>query len=169
MQYDPRQSEAPAAIEPTGFFTGIQLRPVVTGVMLDTISSYVLFELYFAFAIGKGAATNEQAMAAYLLTSEGLLASLLLGCLGTAIGGFYAAYKAGVLEMKHGGLVAVGSVLFGLFMQLIAKESDMPEWFIGLSLAALIPAGLLGGLCAELFKWFSGGTGEGSPERPVPK
>ena len=157
MQYDPRQSGAPAPIEPTGFFTGIQLRPVITGVMLDTIATYVLGALYFTFAVAKGAATNEEAIAAYWLTSEGLMASLLLGSLGTAIGGFYAGYKAGRLEMKHGGLVAVGSIILSLLMQLVAAESELPEWFIGLSLTAAIPAGVLGGFLAEVFKSVTGG------------
>jgi putative membrane protein (TIGR04086 family) len=166
MQYDPRQTGAPAPIEPTGFFTGIQLRPVITGVILDTIASYVLIELYFSFAVAKGAATNEEAIAAYWLTSEGLMASLLLGSLGTAIGGFYAGYKAGKLEMKHGGLVAVGSIVLSLLMQLMTPESEMPEWFIGLSLTAAIPAGVLGGFLAEIFKSVtSGGRAASSPGR----
>jgi hypothetical protein len=170
MQYDPRQTGAPAPIEPTGFFTGIQLRPVITGVILDTIASYVLIELYFSFAVAKGAATNEEAVAAYWLTSEGLLASLLLGSLGTAIGGFYAGYKAGKLEMKHGGLVAVGSIVLSLLMQLMTPESEMPEWFIGLSLTAAIPAGVLGGFVAEVFKSVTGGgRAASSPGRTGPK
>jgi putative membrane protein (TIGR04086 family) len=157
MQYDPRQTDAPAPIEPTGFFTGIQLRPVITGVMLDTIATYVLGALYFTFVVAKDATTNEEAIAAYWLTSEGLMASLLLGSLGTAIGGFYAGYKAGRLEMKHGGLVGIGSILVGLLMELVAAESELPEWFIGLSLTAAIPAGVLGGFLAEMFKSATGG------------
>jgi putative membrane protein (TIGR04086 family) len=77
--------------------------------------------------------------------------SLLIGCLGTAIGGFYAAYKAGVLEMKHGALVGVGSILLGLIMQ-PGSEREVPDWFLGLSLAAAIPAGAIGGFVAEIFK-----------------
>lgn len=167
MQYDPRQSKGPAPIEPTGFFTGIQLRPVITGVMLDTIATYVLGALYFTFAVAKGAATDEDAVAAYWLTSEGLMASLLLGSLGTAIGGFYAGYKAGRLEMKHGGLVGIGSIIFGLLMELGVADSELPEWFIGLSLTAAIPAGVLGGFLAEMFKSATGGgRSSSSPGRP---
>ena len=170
MQYDPRQTGAPRPIEPTGFFTGIQLRPVITGVILDTIASYVLIELYFSFAVAKGAATTEEAVAAYWLTSEGLMVSLLLGSLGTAIGGFYAGYKAGKLEMKHGGLVAIGSIILGLLMQLGAPETELPEWFIGLSLTAAIPSGVLGGFAAEVFKSITGGGhAPSSPGRPGPK
>jgi hypothetical protein len=167
MQYDSRHSEAPKPIEPTGFFTGIQFRPVIIGVMLDTIATYVLGALYFTFAVAKGAGTNEDAIAAYWLTSDGLMASLLLGSLGTAMGGFYAGYKAGRLEMKHGGLVAIGSIVLGLLMQLGESESELPEWFIGLSLTAAIPAGVLGGFLAEIFRSLtSGGRSASSPNRP---
>jgi hypothetical protein len=170
MQYDPRQPKAPAPIEPTGFFTGIQFRPVITGVMLDTIATYVLGALYFTFAVAKGAATDEDAVAAYWLTSEGLMASLLLGSLGTAIGGFYAGYKAGRLEMKHGGLVGIGSIMLGLLMELGVADSELPEWFIGLSLTAAIPAGVLGGFLAEMFKSATGsGRPSSSPGRLGPK
>ncbi len=169
MQYDSRQTEIPAPIEPTGFFTGIQLRPVITGVLLDTIASYVLTELYFTFAVAKGAATDPESIAAYWLTSDGLMASLLLGSLGTAIGGFYAGYKAGQREMKHGGLVAVGSIILGVLMQLGAPETELPEWFIGLSLTAAIPAGVLGGFLAEIFKSVTGGgRAASSPGRAGP-
>jgi hypothetical protein len=35
MQYDPRQTGSPPKpIEPTGFFTGIQFRPILTGAVV---------------------------------------------------------------------------------------------------------------------------------------
>jgi putative membrane protein (TIGR04086 family) len=80
------------------------------------------------------------------------MASLLLGSLGTLIGGFYAGYKAGALEMKHGAMVGIGSIILGLLLQSGSTEREMPDWFIALSLVAAIPAGALGGLFAELFK-----------------
>ena len=67
MQHDPRGTP-PAPIEPTGFFTGIQFRPIIAGIVLDTLATIVLVTAY-----------------------------LLLGSLGTMIGGFYAAYIAGAL------------------------------------------------------------------------
>jgi putative membrane protein (TIGR04086 family) len=96
--------------------------------------------------------SGESAFAEYWLSSEGLAASLLLGSLGTLIGGFYAAYKAGTLEMKHGALVGIGSILLGLLLQAGGSDSDLPEWFMALSFAAAIPAGALGGFFAEMLK-----------------
>ena len=156
MQYDPHQSgTTPKPIEPTGFFTGIQFRPILTGAVVDFIASFVLAAFYYGFYVapssGASAAFEEEA-AKYWATSEGLAAGLLLGSLGTLIGGFYAAYKAGTLEMKHGALVGVASILLGLVMHSGDTETQFPEWFMALSFAAAIPAGALGGFLAEMFK-----------------
>jgi len=157
MQYDPSQTtKPPSPIEPKGFFTGIQFRPIIGGVIVDFVATLVLTTLYTTFFIAKDLGSPgeaaEDALAQYWSSSEGLTASLLLGSLGTLIGGFYAAYKAGTLEMKHGALVGIGSIILGLFMQSAGMLVDTPEWFVALSFAAAIPAGALGGFLAEMFK-----------------
>jgi len=115
MQYEPRQSSAPPSpIEPTGFFTGIQIRPIIIGVVIDTISTMLLTTLYYVGYVAKDLAGQgapaEDAFSIYWSSSEGLVASLLLGSLGTLIGGCYAAYKAGKLHMKHGALVGMDEI-----------------------------------------------------------
>ena len=157
MQYDPRQQpKAPAPIEPTGFFTGIQFRPIIAGVVLDTIATIVLVTAYYSLFVGKdlGAPGGmaEDAFTEYWNSSEGLMTSLLLGSLGTMIGGFYAAYRAKTLEMKHGALVGIGSIILGLVFQVMGSDRELPQWFMALSLVAAIPAGALGGFFAEMFK-----------------
>lgn len=162
MQYDPRQSNpVPSPIEPTGFFTGIQLRPVIAGVVIDTIATIALVTAYYSLFVAKDMAApggmSEDAFAEYWNSSEGLVTSLLLGSLGTMIGGFYAAYKARTLEMKHGALVGIGSILLALVFQAMGSQRELPEWFMALSLVAAIPAGALGGFFAEIYKNALGG------------
>src|SRR5687768_16578665 len=162
MQYDPKQSNSPPApIEPTGFFTGIQFRPIVMGVIIDTLATMALTTAYYSFVVAKEVADkgvgDEDAFAEYWASSDGLMASLLLGSLGTLIGGFYDAYKAGTLEMKHGALVGIGSILLGLLFQAMGSERELPEWFMALSLVAAIPAGALGGFFSEILKNALGG------------
>jgi putative membrane protein (TIGR04086 family) len=156
MKYDPHQSSRPERIEPTGFFTGIQFRPIIIGVIIDTLATFALVTAYYALFVAEELAAQggaaEDAFAQYWSSSEGLIASLILGSLGTLIGGFYAAYKAGTLEMKHGALVGVGSIILGLLLQSGSAESDLPDWFMAISLAAAIPAGAIGGFLAEMFK-----------------
>src|ERR1044071_8830575 len=122
---------------------------------------------YYAFFIAKELSEQgraEEAYAQYWTSSEGLIASLVLGSLGTLIGGFYAAYQAGSLEMKHGALVGIGSILLGLVLQGAGSdENALPEWFMALSFAAAIPAGALGGFLAEMVKGIAGTSSDPPP------
>jgi putative membrane protein (TIGR04086 family) len=168
MQYDPRSaSSPPSPIEPAGFFTGIQIRPIILGVVVDTIATIALSTLYYTFYVAKELAEKgeaaEDAVGAYWNSSEGLVASLLLGSLGTLIGGFYAAYKSGRLQMKHGALVGIGSIILGFALHSGNSDANLPEWFMALSFAAAIPAGALGGFLAEMLA----GVGKGSPPQEV--
>ena len=162
MQYNPKQSNSPPSpIEPTGFFTGIEFRPIIAGVVLDTIATVALVTAFYSLFVAKDMAAPggmaEDLFAEYWNSSEGLMTSLLLGSLGTMIGGFYAAYRAKTLEMKHGALVGIGSIILGLVFQAMGTERELPEWFMALSLVAAIPAGALGGFFAEMFKNAIGG------------
>lgn len=155
MQHDTRRN-IPPPIEPTGFFTGIQIRPIISGVVLDTLATIAMVTAYYYVFVAKempsqGNAADE-AFAQYWNSADGLMMSLVLGSLGTMIGGFYAAYKAGTLEMKHGALVGIGSIVLNLFFQALGSEAQMPEWFMATALVAAIPAGALGGFFAEIFR-----------------
>jgi len=170
MQYDPHQTGSqPKPIEPTGFFTGIQFRPIVMGAVIDFIATFALVMLYYVFYVApsSGAAgAFEEAAAKFWASTDGLIASLLLGSIGTLIGGFYAAYKAGTLQMKHGALVGVCSIILGLFLTPSGSEIPTPEWFMALSFAAAIPAGAIGGFFAEMFKGATvGKNGRGAPSQ----
>ncbi|HVO95060.1 MAG TPA: hypothetical protein VMT22_19555 [Terriglobales bacterium] len=160
-------SSSQSPIEPTGFFTGILIRPIIFGIVIDTVATVALTTFYYMAYVAKDVTANgagaEDAFAAYWSSTDGLVASLLLGSLGTLIGGFYAAYKAGKLHMKHGALVGIGSIFLGLLLQAGDAESNTPEWFMALSFAAAIPAGALGGFFAEMLQNVTGGT-TGAPD-----
>ncbi|MBI2182061.1 MAG: hypothetical protein HYU31_14730, partial [Deltaproteobacteria bacterium] len=48
MDYQPRPSGAPPPpVEPTGFFTGIQILPIIVGVVVDYIATYAAMYAYF--------------------------------------------------------------------------------------------------------------------------
>lgn len=153
MQHNPQQTP-PAPIEPTGFFTGIKIRPIIAGIVVDVIATIVLVSAYYALVVARelpapGAAQEDEAFAQYWASNEGLLASLVIGSIGTLIGGFYAAYQAGTLGVKHGALVGVGSIVLGVLMQMGTVERQMPDWYMAVSFGAAILAGALGGSLAE--------------------
>ena len=157
----PQPNNPPPPIEPTGFFTGIKIRPVIIGVVVDIVSTMILSTLYYFVFVAKDlsdkGAISEEAMAEYWSSGEGIMASLVIGTLGTAIGGFYAGRKAGALEMKHGALVGVGSILTGVILQSAGENgAGLNEWQLLVAYAAAIPAGALGGSLAEWARGFSG-------------
>jgi putative membrane protein (TIGR04086 family) len=170
MQYNPRETgTAPPRIEPTGFFTGVQIRPVIIGIVVDYIATQFAMAAfifgYLAKELSKEGEMTEEAIAKYMETPEGLAVMLIIGCLGTALGGFIAARRAGTLETKHGAFVGLGSLLVSLIQQALQETSlQLPEWFNFISIVAVIPAGALGGYVAELL---SGRGGTALPRRPV--
>ncbi|HXG51681.1 MAG TPA: TIGR04086 family membrane protein [candidate division Zixibacteria bacterium] len=171
MQNDQRSPAAlPPSIEPAGFFSGVKIVPIIAGIVVDIVATYVLAGAYLFYVVAEKAAEkggfSEEAAAEFWATQEGLIASLVIGALGTAIGGYYAARRAGQLEIKHGALVGVGSILVGALMQLAGfDQSDLPQWYSTLAYLAAIPAGALGGYAAEGLKSFyppGEGTGGGA-------
>jgi len=172
MDYQPRPTGAPPSpVEPTGFFTGIQIRPIVVGVVVDFFASeiarYAYFFVYLANELGKQGAVTPEVIDAYMLTDEGLMISFVIGSLGTALGGFVAARRAGKLEIKHGAFVGLGSLIVSAILEAMVDEPvSMPEWVRFLSVLSIIPAGALGGFVAELLKGVGGrAPGGGTPQR----
>src|SRR6266581_2130013 len=99
MQFEPRQTGAPPSpVHPTGFFTGVQIRPVIIGVVVDYVATsvmiYAYFFMYLANQLSKQGEVSSDAITNYMTTTEGLLIGFAIGTLGTAIGGFVAAWTA---------------------------------------------------------------------------
>ena len=162
MQLDPRRTGSPPQrIEPTGFFSGIKIRPIIVGVVVDYIATYAGMYAYFfgylAKELSKEGEISSDTIAEYMMTTEGLLIGFAIGALGTAIGGFVAARKAGQLEIKHGGLVGFCSLIISFIEEAMREEGvPLPDWFRLLSVLAIVPAGMLGGYVAEMFKGIGG-------------
>ena len=84
MQYDPRQTgKPPSPVEPTGFFTGVQIRPIVVGVVVDYIATYAatyaFFFIYLAKELSKqGEVTGDQ-IRDYMISPEGLMIGFVIG------------------------------------------------------------------------------------------
>jgi putative membrane protein (TIGR04086 family) len=170
MQHSPNQTGTPfPPIEPTGFFSGVQVRAVLVGVAVDYIATHIAMAAfifgYVARELSKQGEMTEDALAKYMSTPEGLTAALVIGTLCTALGGFIAARKAGTLEIKHGAFVGLGSLIVSFIQHFMQEDAgQLPEWFNFISIVAVIPAGALGGLVAELLK---GGAATTRPRRPA--
>jgi putative membrane protein (TIGR04086 family) len=172
MQYDPRQTGAPPSpIEPTGFFTGVQILPVIIGVVVDYIATYagmyIYFFVYLANKLAEQGELSPEALNDYIMSREGLMIGFAIGALGTAVGGFVAARKAGKFHIKHGAFVGLGSLIVSFIEQTLRQDATpMPEWFRAVSILSIIPAGALGGYVAEIFAGVMTGGGRGSGSWP---
>jgi putative membrane protein (TIGR04086 family) len=168
MQHAPSTGSPPPRIEPTGFFTGVQIVPVIMGVVVDVVVTYLLLGAFvFGYVARKttdAGEPNQDAVEQYMESTEGLAAALAIGLLGTAVGGFIAARRAGTLQIKHGAFVGVGSLIVS-FVQMALQEAPppMPEWFTFVSVVGIIPAGALGGYVAELLGGARPGTARRRP------
>src|SRR5438445_10790359 len=133
MQFEPRQTGAPPSpVHPTGFFTGVQIRLVIIGVVVDYVATsvmiYAYFFVYLANQLSKQGEVSSDAITNYMTTTEGLLIGFAIGTLGTAIGGFVAAWKAGNFEIKHGAFVGLGSLNVSFIEWCLGQEvNSVPE------------------------------------------
>jgi putative membrane protein (TIGR04086 family) len=172
MQYDTRQTtKPPSSIEPIGFFTGVQIRPIIVGVVVDYIATYAgilaYVFVYLTRELSKQGEVTDERITEYMASPEGLMIQFTIGVLGTALGGFVAANKAGKLEIKHGALVGFCSLILSFIQQSFQEDSlALPEWFRFLSVLAIIPAGALGGLVAAALKGSGGGNRQGAGNPP---
>ena len=148
----------PQPIQPRGFFTGLKIRPIVAGAVVDYVVSYLLILLYLvAYHVkdlsDKGGLPEEaleKALGEALSSREGLLALILIGAFGTALGGYVAGRLAGSDEVKHGALVGAVSLIVGALQSAVAGGgSPVPYWYELLGYVLTIPAGALGGSFAQ--------------------
>ena len=150
----PRSNNPPPPIEPTGVFTGIKIVPIIMGIVTDVVATIVMSTFYYFVFVAREVTEetlSEEGLAEYWSSSEGVMVSLVIGTIGTVIGGFFAARRAGLLEIKHGALVGVGSIALGIILQSGGEETlPLDEWQMMIAYAAAIPAGALGGALAGM-------------------
>ena len=152
------QGSIPRPIEPRGFFTGVKIRPIITGAVVDYAATYALVTLYLIFVYmkepleegGVPAEALQEALKEMLSSQEGLLDLLIIGALCTILGGYIAGWIARTEEIKHGALVGAVSLIIGLVQTGMAGEaSPVPYWHELLGYLLAIPAGALGGSLAQ--------------------
>lgn len=157
MQHPPNTTHMPRGpVDADGFFTGVQIRPVFLGVVIDYVSTYLglyaYFFIYFANQLSKKGALSPEAIAQYMQSPEGMMTGMTIGMLGTVAGGLAAGLKAGNREIKHGAFVGLGSLIVSFIEQQLAggESRPMPEWIRMVSILVVIPAGAVGGWLAAM-------------------
>jgi hypothetical protein len=151
-----------------GFFTGIQFRSILTGAVVDFIASLFGCLLLWLLRCAKlrRRPLSKRKRRSTGATSEGLAAGLLLG-LSVPDRRLLRRLQSRHLEMKHGALVGVASILLGLVTHSGDTETQFPEWFMALSFAA--DPGRRPGriLCRDVNERYRGGRGRFALARPA--
>ena len=158
MAHNYQPQESPPPIEPRGFFTGVKIRPIIVGAVIDYLATYVLTILYLIFFFMKeplegGSPSQEvfeKAVNEMLSSPEALVTLSVMGALCTVLGGYVAGRLAKADEIKHGALVGAASLVIGALQMSAAGEGySLPYWYELVAYIVTIPAGALGGYFAQ--------------------
>ncbi len=121
--------------------------PIIAGILIATIGSFLVGLLYFASVFGVHLALGTPPENVALHASE--FASLqLLNLIVTCIGGFVAARMARLAHLQHGASVGVASLLAWLVVDVTSPSEGTRMWSDVAAYVAEIPAGALGGYFA---------------------
>lgn len=154
MQHEGRH-QTPGSIQPEGLFDGLDWGCILRGALLDIALTFV-FAVPLALAlVGSEPFTQDtpetrEAMERVFSSPEGLFWSSMAGLLATVIAAFYGARRAGQHFVRHGGWIAMASMVLGLPFLVGGGGANASSWWLDAAgLAAMLPAGLLGGLLAS--------------------
>ena len=150
-------SSQPLPLEPDGVFDGLRWNCIVRGAFLDIVLTAVASVPLILFLAGPVAFSEDEQVAdevmdEALASPEGLFLGALVGLSATVAGAYYGARRAGAHYVRHGGWVAVVSLLVALplaFLPGVQSSIPNPPWYDVLTIAGMIPAGLLGGVIAR--------------------
>lgn len=130
----------------------------IGGTLAGSMVMGFVYGLYL-FAQGVNPAEMSTAISSSMTI---LLMGLLLGLFFTMLGGYVAAYIARNMELLHGGVMGVLSLLVSImFMVMIPDPS--PVWYKIMASALVVPAALLG----AFFRMATAGPGT-PPPGPYP-
>ena len=118
-----------APIEPEGTFAGLRANAIVFGAFVD-IAVTVLASTLLVLGLAPDAlsrrrgAPQRSARSSSTRSIAYTVGSLAIGALGTVVGAFVGARRAGQLHVRHGGWIAVTSTAIGVL--LTALQSAAP-------------------------------------------
>lgn len=151
-----RMEGRPSPIEPDGLLDGLRWSSVLRGAVLDNVLTLVVSIPLTLFFAGSDLMTEDEelanrAMEDALSSPEFLAWLFVIGLSITVYAGFWAARRAGVLYLRHGGWTAVASLSIAMLFVIVPGASEgatTPLWYDAASFGLMIPAGILGGWMA---------------------
>jgi hypothetical protein len=145
-----------APIEPEGTFDGLSGAAILLGAFIDIAFTEIagtLLALWLAPDLASQDPTQVSQLLAELAASTSYVAaSVAVGALGTMLGAFVGARRAGQLHVRHGGWIAVTSTAIGALLMLLeppARDAaEFPFWSQVAAWLLILPSGMTGGALA---------------------
>jgi hypothetical protein len=145
-----------APIEPEGTFDGLSASAILLGAFVDlaatTIAVSALVLWLAPDVMSRDPGVSRKAFEEYRVTPIYVTANVALGALGTVVGAFVGARRAGQLHVRHGGWIAVTSTAIGVLLGVLSPappaEPASPLWAEALAWLLILPAGVIGGAIA---------------------
>jgi hypothetical protein len=146
-------------IEPEGTFDGLSGTAILLGTFIDIVATEIagtLLILWFAPTLPTQDPEQVRKLLGDLAMSTSYVAaSIAVGALGTVLGAFIGARRAGQLHVRHGGWIAVASTALGALLMLLEPPSrdatEFPFWAQVAAWLLILPAGMTGGALAAAF------------------
>jgi hypothetical protein len=143
-------------IEPEGIFDGLSGTAILLGAFIDIVFTYIAGTLLLLWLAPELTSHDREQMRKVLTelaaSTSYVAANVALGALGTMIGAFVGARRAGLLHVRHGGWIAVTSTAVGTLLMLLeppARDAaEIPSWAQITSWLLILPAGVIGGALA---------------------
>jgi hypothetical protein len=148
-----------APIEPEGTFAGLSGSAILLGAFVDIAATEIALTLLALWLVPDAAsgddASARRALADLYASKAYVAANLAIGSLCTVLGAFVGARRAGQLQVRHGGWIAVVSTAIGFTLSLLLPPdpvdvADPPLWIQALAWLLILPAGVAGGALAAL-------------------
>ncbi len=145
-----------APIEPEGTFDGLSASAILLGAFVDiaatTIALTALVLWLAPDVTSQDQAASRKALEECYASPIYVTANVVLGALGTVVGAFAGARRAGRLHVRHGGWIAVASTAIGFLLTLLSAPPQVdaanPLWVEALTWLLILPAGMSGGALA---------------------
>lgn len=137
-------------MEPVGVLTGVHLWPIIAGVVVDYVTTFLLGIIYLIVQGLKNGDLSEEAIKKILTSPESLIILGIIGTLCTILGGYIAGRLAKDAEVKHATLVGIASlVLATLEANILGEGASFPPWYETAGYLITVPAAALGGYFAQ--------------------
>jgi len=143
-------------IEPEGTFAGLSGGAILLGAFIDVAFTEIAGTLLLLWLAPEITSQDEgqvrRILAELAASTSYIAASIALGALGTMLGAFVGARRAGQLHVRHGGWIAVASTAIGAVLMMLEPPmrdgAQFPLWAQVIAWLLILPSGMTGGALA---------------------